>query len=106
MSRIIFILVSVIFTNMFCSNGSQVSAEKKQGKAQSYERRDYRCDCQSGRSRLRTRNRSRTREVRGRTPSVVNIHNGVFLNEEWLRNCSVSLGQIIIVDSGCPVHVA
>ena len=27
---------------------------------------------------------------------------GIFLNEEYLRNCSESLGPIIIVDCGCP----
>ena len=30
------------------------------------------------------------------------LDNGVFLNEEGLRNCSKSLGQVIIVDCGCP----
>ena len=30
------------------------------------------------------------------------LEDSVFLNEEWLRNCSKNLGQVIIVDSGCP----
>ena len=37
--------------------------------------------------------------------SVVNLttlEDSVFLNEEWLKNCSKNLGQIIIVDCGCP----
>ena len=30
------------------------------------------------------------------------LENSVFLNEEWLRNCTDNLGQFIIVDCGCP----
>ena len=29
------------------------------------------------------------------------LENGIFMNEE-LRKCSDDLGQIVIVDSGCP----
>ena len=30
------------------------------------------------------------------------LNDSVFLNEEWLRNCTKNLGQVIIVDCGCP----
>ena len=73
--------------------------------------RHYRHDRTCGKYRGRndrSRHRSRGREVRRRRSpgmSVSNLNfldNGVFLNEEWLRNCSQSLGQFIIVDCGCP----
>ena len=37
--------------------------------------------------------------------SLVNLEwleDGVFLNKDWLRKCSKSLGQFMIVDCGCP----
>ena len=34
--------------------------------------------------------------------NLTTIEDTVFLNEEWLKNCSRNLGQVIVVDSGCP----
>ena len=38
----------------------------------------------------------------GMSAYLTMLEDSVFLNEEWLRNCSKNLGQVIIVDSGCP----
>jgi hypothetical protein len=63
--------------------------------------------CGGFRRRKISRSRSSTRQRRGRTVSpgmsVVDVRlQDVFLNEEWLTDCSRNLGQFIVVDSGCP----
>ena len=121
MNYLKYLILSIILLKMFSSSGSKMVDEKKQlgeDRVDSYKRYN-KCDKRSNNERYsssrnkkggsRSRNRSRTREGRERINHsgmpVVNIKlfdNGVFLNEEFLRNCSDSLGQIIIVDSGCP----
>ena len=51
----------------------------------------------------RSRSVRQRRQTRSPGMSVVDVRlQDVFLNEEWLTNCSRNLGQFIVVDSGCP----
>ena len=62
----------------------------------------------SVRGRKMSRNRSLIRERKDRrnrtlSPGMPIIElKSVFLNEEWVRKSSRNLGQVIVVDSGCP----
>ena len=86
-----------------CNDHSDRSFRSSNSENREYRGRDW--------SRHSRRNgfRSKSRDKRGNSEnpgmpvvSVKLLDNEVFLNDEWLKHCSKDLGQIIIVDSGCP----
>ena len=91
MFREVYVVVYVLLTLVLSSG--QTNSFKMSGKRRT-----------SGTRSFRSRSRGRGDSSFYSGMSVVNVEmteNGVFLNKE-LRKCSENLGQIIIVDSGCP----
>ena len=122
--KFIYVLLSLFMFKMLSNNSNMCGEDKQLGESyarrecrensnirERYRKSDRRSSYSESKGGERSRYRSRTRVRDGRETtlnsgmSMINLKlldNGVFLNEELLRNCSDTLGQIIIFYSGCP----